>query len=174
MKHTNLVNLERDQTARFFLQFEPSHIGTWKPEVKVHTVNNPFETKTVLYYLPNSRPTTVGVVADSRFLRGLLHGRHLRRVAALRQEFFCRIHQHRPGSRLLFRFRPRLFEHVAKAMFHDSEQFGRQHLQIRVSVLHGGDFHTRGGSHSTPNRQAGPRGVPVEIRSGPQRGECVE
>jgi hypothetical protein len=48
MKHTNLVNLERDQTARFFLQFEPSHIGTWKPEVKVHTVNNPFETKTVL------------------------------------------------------------------------------------------------------------------------------
>ena len=47
MKHTILVNLECKAVAKFTLQFQPHKIGTWKTEVKIHTVNNPFELKRV-------------------------------------------------------------------------------------------------------------------------------
>ncbi|RZC43112.1 hydrocephalus-inducing protein -like protein [Asbolus verrucosus] len=53
MKHTNLVNLSCGQEAAFVLKFEPSKTTTIEVKVKIHTVNNPFETKTI-YVLCNA------------------------------------------------------------------------------------------------------------------------
>lgn len=46
--HTNLVSLKPQETGEFVLEFKPPYEGLFNCQIKLHIVNNPYETFTVI------------------------------------------------------------------------------------------------------------------------------